>query len=138
MSKVVVVGGGAAGMMAAVAAAENGHTVDTGWKKMKSLGKKVYITGKGRCNLTNNCEVEELLAAVCVNRKFLYSAFYGFTSQDTIDFFEQSGMHTKTERGNRVFPAIRTDASDVIAALSGRLKKSGVKVMLHAEVKGSF
>ena len=75
-----------------------------------------------------------MLAAVCVNRKFLYSAFYGFTSQDTIDFFEQSGMHTKTERGNRVFPA-SDHASDVIAALSGRLKKSGVKVMLHAEVK---
>ena len=91
MSKVVVVGGGAAGMMAAVAAAENGHTV-TLLEKNEKLGKKVYITGKGRCNLTNNCEVEELLAAVCVNRKFLYSAFYGFTSQDTIDFFEQSGM----------------------------------------------
>ena len=133
MSKVVVVGGGAAGMMAAVAAAENGHTV-TLLEKNEKLGKKVYITGKGRCNLTNNCEVEELLAAVCVNRKFLYSAFYGFTSQDTIDFFEQSGMHTKTERGNRVFPA-SDHASDVIAALSGRLKKSGVKVMLHAEVK---
>ena len=133
MSKVVVVGGGAAGMMAAVAASENGHTV-TLLEKNEKLGKKVYITGKGRCNLTNNCEVEELLAAVCVNRKFLYSAFYGFTSQDTIDFFEQSGMHTKTERGNRVFPA-SDHASDVIAALSGRLKKSGVKVMLHAEVK---
>ena len=133
MSKVVVVGGGAAGMMAAVAAAENGHTV-TLLEKNEKLGKKVYITGKGRCNLTNNCEVEELLAAVCVNRKFLYSAFYGFTSQDTIDFFEQSGMHTKTERGNRVFP-VSDHASDVIAALSGRLKKSGVKVMLHAEVK---
>ena len=122
MSKVVVVGGGAAGMMAAVAAAENGHTV-TLLEKNEKLGKKVYITGKGRCNLTNNCEVEELLAAVCVNRKFLYSAFYGFTSQDTIDFFEQSGMHTKTERGNRVFPA-SDHASDVIAALSGRLKRA--------------
>ena len=133
MSKVIVVGGGAAGMMAAVSAAESGHTV-TLLEKNEKLGKKVYITGKGRCNLTNNCGVEELLAAVCVNRKFLYSAFYGFTSQDTIDFFEQSGMHTKTERGNRVFP-VSDHASDVIAALSGRLKKSGVKVMLHAEVK---
>ena len=95
MSKVVVVGGGAAGMMAAVAAAENGHTV-TLLEKNEKLGKKVYITGKGRCNLTNNCEVEELLAAVCVNLKFLYSAFYGFTSQDTIDFFEQSGDRKST------------------------------------------
>lgn len=133
MSKVVIVGGGAAGMMAAVSAAESGHTVML-LEKNEKLGKKVYITGKGRCNLTNNCDVEELLAAVCVNRKFLYSAFYGFTSQDTIDFFEQSGMRTKTERGNRVFP-VSDHASDVIAALSGRLKKSGVKVMLHAEVR---
>lgn len=133
MSKVVVVGGGAAGMMAAVSAAESGHMV-TLLEKNEKLGKKVYITGKGRCNLTNNCEVEELLAAVCVNRKFLYSAFYGFTSQDTIDFFEQSGMRTKTERGNRVFP-VSDHASDVIAALSGRLKKSGVRVLLHAEVE---
>lgn len=133
MSKVVVVGGGAAGMMAAVSAAESGHTV-TLLEKNEKLGKKVYITGKGRCNLTNNCEVEELLASVCVNRKFLYSAFYGFTSQDTIDFFEQSGMRTKTERGNRVFP-VSDHASDVIAALSGRLKKNGVRVLLHAEVE---
>lgn len=133
MSKVIVVGGGAAGMMAAVSAAESGHTV-TLLEKNEKLGKKVYITGKGRCNLTNNCEVEELLTAVCVNRKFLYSAFYGFTSQDTIDFFEQSGMHTKTERGNRVFP-VSDHASDVIAALSGRMKRSGVRVMLHTEVR---
>ena len=74
MSKVVVIGGGAAGMMAAVSAAKKGHSV-TLLEKNEKLGKKVYITGKGRCNLTNNCEVEELLQAVCVNRKFLYSAF---------------------------------------------------------------
>ena len=72
---------------------------------MKNLGKKIYITGKGRCNLTNNCEVEESAGRQRVStEKFLYSAFYGFTSQDTIEFFENSGMKTKTERGNRVFP----------------------------------
>lgn len=133
MSKVIVVGGGAAGMMAAVAAAEDGHTV-TLLEKNEKLGKKIYITGKGRCNFTNNCEVEELLQAVCVNRKFLYSAFYGFTSQDAIAFFEESGMKAKTERGNRVFPA-SDHASDVIAALAGRMRRAGVQILLHTQVQ---
>lgn len=132
MSTVVVIGGGAAGMMAAVSAAKKGHSV-TLLEKNEKLGKKVYITGKGRCNLTNNCEVEELLQAVCVNRKFLYSAFYGFTSQDTIEFFENAGMKTKTERGNRVFP-VSDHSSDVIAAMSRTLRQEGVKVLLDTEV----
>lgn len=131
MSKVVVIGGGAAGMMAAVSAAKNGHSV-TLLEKNEKLGKKVYITGKGRCNLTNNCDVEELLQAVCVNRKFLYSAFYGFTSQDTIAFFENAGMKTKTERGNRVFP-VSEHSSDVISALSRTLRQEGVKILLNTE-----
>ena len=121
MSNVVVIGGGAAGMMAAISAAECGHTVSL-YEKNEKLGKKIYITGKGRCNLTNNCEVEDLLRAVCTNRKFLYSAFYGFTSQDAIDFFENEGMRTKTERGNRVFP-VSDHSSDVIAALAQKMKK---------------
>lgn len=133
MSKVAVIGGGAAGMMAAVAAAKQGHEVSL-FEKNEKLGKKIYITGKGRCNLTNNCEVEELLQAVCVNRKFLYSAFYGFTSQDTIDFFENAGMKTKTERGNRVFP-VSDHSSDVISALTRVLKQSGVRVLLATEVR---
>lgn len=132
MGKVIVVGGGAAGMMAAVSAAESGHEV-TLLEKNEKLGKKVYITGKGRCNLTNHCETEELLGAVCTNRKFLYSAFYGFTSEDAIRFFEASGMRTKTERGGRVFP-VSDHSSDVIAALASRLKKAGVRVLLHTEV----
>lgn len=132
MSNVVVIGGGAAGMMAAIAAAECGHTVSL-YEKNEKLGKKIYITGKGRCNLTNNCEVEDLLRAVCTNRKFLYSAFYGFTSQDTIDFFENEGMRTKTERGNRVFP-VSDHSSDVIAALAQKMKKCGVKIYLNEEV----
>ena len=134
MSKVAVIGGGAAGMMAAVTAAENGHEVSL-FEKNEKLGKKIYITGKGRCNLTNNCDVEELLQAVCVNRKFLYSAFYGFSSPDTIDFFEISGMHKKTERGGRVFP-VSDHSSDVIAALAARMKKAGVKVFLGEEAEG--
>lgn len=119
-------------MMAAVSAAENGHHV-TLLEKNEKLGKKIYITGKGRCNLTNNCEVEDLLRATCVNRKFLYSAFYGFTSQDTIDFFEKAGMKTKTERGNRVFP-VSDHSSDVIQALGRRLKQCGVRICLNTEV----
>ena len=133
MSKVAVIGGGAAGMMAAIAAAQNGHQVSL-YEKNEKLGKKIFITGKGRCNLTNDCEVEELLEAVCVNRKFLYSAFYGFTSQDTIAFFEEQGMRTKTERGNRVFPA-SDHSSDVIRALSDKMKKCGVKVYLNTEAE---
>lgn len=133
MSKVAVIGGGAAGMMAAAAAAQNGHQVSL-YEKNEKLGKKIFITGKGRCNLTNDCEVEELLEAVCVNRKFLYSAFYGFTSQNTIAFFEEQGMRTKTERGNRVFPA-SDHSSDVIRALSDKMKKCGVKVHLNTEVE---
>lgn len=132
MSNVVVIGGGAAGMMAAISAAECGHTVSL-YEKNEKLGKKIYITGKGRCNLTNNCEVEDLLRAVCTNRKFLYSAFYGFTSQDAIDFFENEGMRTKTERGNRVFP-VSDHSSDVIAALAQKMKKCGVKIHLNEEV----
>ncbi|MCD7812585.1 MAG: aminoacetone oxidase family FAD-binding enzyme, partial [Lachnospiraceae bacterium] len=133
MSSVIVIGGGAAGMMAAVAAAQGGHEVRL-YEKNEKLGKKIYITGKGRCNLTNNCGVEELLQAVCVNRKFLYSAFYGFDSQSTIRFFEEAGMPTKTERGRRVFPE-SDHSSDVIAVLAGKLKKSGVKIYLNQEVK---
>ena len=133
MSNVLVIGGGAAGMMAAVSAAECGHQVVL-CEKNEKLGKKIYITGKGRCNLTNNCQVEELLAAVCSNPKFLYSAFYGFSSQDTIAFFEEQGMRTKTERGNRVFP-VSDHSSDVIAALSSRMRSSGVTVLLNTEVK---
>ncbi|MCD8396754.1 MAG: NAD(P)/FAD-dependent oxidoreductase [Lachnospiraceae bacterium] len=133
MSSIIVIGGGAAGMMAAVTAAQAGHEVRL-YEKNEKLGKKIYITGKGRCNLTNDCGVEELLQAVCVNRKFLYSAFYGFDSQSTIRFFEEAGMPTKTERGRRVFP-VSDHSSDVIAALMRKLKKTGVKIYLNQEVK---
>ena len=102
--KVIVIGGGAAGMMAAGTAAENGNNVIL-IEKNKLLGKKLMITGKGRCNITNACDdVETLLKNVVTNRRFLYSAFYNFDNFQTIDFFEKAGVKTKTERGNRVFP----------------------------------
>ncbi|MDO5424312.1 MAG: NAD(P)/FAD-dependent oxidoreductase [Eubacteriales bacterium] len=133
MSKAVVIGCGAAGMFAAIAAAEQGHQVEI-YEKNEKPGKKLYITGKGRCNLTNNCDPEELLKNVCSNRKFLYSAFYGCTSQDVIAFFESQGMPTKTERGNRVFPA-SDHSSDVIAALRRRLEALGVQMHFNRKVK---
>lgn len=133
MSTVLVVGGGAAGMMAAVAAAENGHDVRL-FEKNEKLGKKLFITGKGRCNLTNACDMDALFASVMSNPKFLYSSFYGFTNEQAIAFFEKIGVKTKTERGNRVFP-VSDHSSDVIAGLTRELKRLGVKIYLQEEVE---
>ena len=133
MSHVIVVGGGAAGMFAAIAAAKNGHQV-TLYEKNEKLGKKIFITGKGRCNITNAADMEELFDAVVTNSKFLYSSFYGYMNQNVIDFFEDAGVPVKIERGNRVFP-ISDHSSDVIRALEREMKKVGVKVCLNTEVK---
>ncbi len=133
MAKIIVIGGGPAGAMAAIAAAGQGCEVHL-YEKNEKIGKKLYITGKGRCNVTNNCSPEEFLQAVCVNRKFLYSAGYGFTSQDVMDFFEKAGLRLKTERGNRVFP-VSDHSSDVIAALNRSMRERGVAVHLDCEVK---
>lgn len=133
MSHVIVVGGGAAGMFAAIAAAKNGHQV-TLYEKNEKLGKKIFITGKGRCNITNAADMEEMFDAVVTNSKFLYSSFYGYTNQNVIDFFEDAGVPVKIERGNRVFP-ISDHSSDVIRALEREMKKVGVKVCLNTEVK---
>ena len=133
MSHVIVVGGGAAGMFAAIAAAKNGHQV-TLYEKNEKLGKKIFITGKGRCNITNAADMEELFDAVVTNSKFLYSSFYGYTNQNVIDFFEDAGVPVKIERGNRVFP-ISDHSSDVIRALEREMKKVSVKVCLNTEVK---
>ena len=111
MSRVVVIGGGPAGMSAAIAAAENGHHV-TLLEKNEKLGKKLFITGKGRCNITNSSDMDVLFNSVMTNRKFLYSAFYGFSNQDMKDFLEANGCHVKVERGSRVFP-VSDRASDV-------------------------
>lgn len=132
MSRVVIVGGGAAGMMAGIAAAGAGHQVQI-FEKNEKLGKKIFITGKGRCNLTNACDTEELFGNVVHNPKFLYSSFYGFSNFDIMDFMEQNGCPVKTERGNRVFP-VSDKSSDVIRALSTRLRDLGVEVNLHTEV----
>ena len=132
MSKVIVVGGGAAGMFAAYFAAQNGHTV-TLLEKNEKLGKKIYITGKGRCNITNSSDMEVLFQNVMSNRKFLYSAFYSFDNQRVMSFFENHGLEIKVERGNRVFP-VSDHSSDVIQTLAKALKQVGVRVMLHTEV----
>ena len=133
MSKVLVIGGGAAGMMAALTAARNGHKVHL-YEKNEKLGKKLFITGKGRCNLTNACDMDTLFASVTSNPKFLYSAFYGFTNEQTMEFFESLGLRIKTERGNRVFPA-SDHSSDVIRVLEQEMKRLGVQIHLHCEVK---
>ena len=125
--KIVVIGGGAAGMMAAISAAERGASV-TLLEPNERLGKKLNITGKGRCNLTNNAGLEELLANIPRNGKFLYSAFSRFSAQDSMAFFEDLGVPLKTERGNRVFP-VSGRAFDVSAALERRLKKLRVRLV---------
>ena len=132
MSKVIVIGGGPAGMFAAYFAAKNGHKVIL-LEQNEKLGKKLYITGKGRCNITNASDMEDLFANVCSNEKFLYSAFYSYTNEQVIEFFESYGLRTKVERGNRVFP-VSDHSSDVIATLSRALKDVGVEVKLHTKV----
>ncbi len=133
MSKVLVVGGGAAGMFAAIFAAYNGNEVHL-YEKNEKLGKKIYITGKGRCNITNASDMETLFASVVTNSKFLFSSFYGYTNQDVIDFFERIGVKTKVERGNRIFP-VSDHSSDVIAGLTRELHNLGVEIHLHTAVK---
>ena len=133
MSKVAIIGGGAAGMLCGVYAARRGHQVHI-LEKNEKLGKKLFITGKGRCNVTNDSDTEELFPAVMSNRKFLYSAFYTYGSRDVMEFFEKAGVPLKTERGNRVFP-VSDHSSDIIRALEWELKKAGAQIHLHTEVK---
>lgn len=133
MSKVLIAGGGAAGMMAAISAARSGSQVEL-FEKNDRLGRKLFITGKGRCNITNAADLEDLFPAVISNPKFLYSAFYSFTNEQTIDFFEELGVKTKVERGGRVFP-VSDHSSDVIRAMKDELERLRVKINLNAEVK---
>lgn len=133
MSRVIVIGGGAAGMMAAAAAADKGRQV-TLLERNEKLGKKVFITGKGRCNLTNASDIEEIFEHVVTNRKFLYSALYGFDNRACMDFFEENGLRLKVERGNRVFPA-SDHSSDVIRTLEKKLKGLSVEIRLHTRVE---
>ncbi len=133
MSKVLVIGGGAAGMVAAIFAARDGNEVHI-FEKNEKLGKKLFITGKGRCNITNASDMDTLFGSVVTNAKFLYSSFYGFTNQDVVEFFESIGVKTKVERGNRVFP-VSDHSSDVIGALTRELCRLGVEIHLGVEVK---
>lgn len=133
MGKVVVTGGGAAGMAAAIGASEAGHRVVL-YEKNEKLGKKLYITGKGRCNVTNACDTEELFSHMVTNGKFLYSAVYGFSNFDMMGLLEDCGCPLKTERGNRVFP-VSDKSSDVIFALEQRLREQNVTVYLNEPVR---
>ena len=135
MSRCIVIGGGAAGMIAAYSAAVNGAFDEVLLlEKNEKLGKKVYITGKGRCNVTNDCEPEEFFRNIVSNPKFMYSAYYGFDQGAVMRLVEENGCPLKTERGNRVFP-VSDHSSDVIKALNDALKRAGVKVRLNTAVK---
>lgn len=133
MSKVIVIGGGAAGAVAAIFAARNGHRVEL-FEKNEKIGKKLFITGKGRCNVTNAGDMDALFDAVKSNPKFLYSAFYSFTNEQAMDFFEELGVRLKVERGNRVFPE-SDHSSDIIHALKHELEQLGVEIHFCTEVK---
>ncbi|MBR6366593.1 MAG: (d)CMP kinase [Lachnospiraceae bacterium] len=131
---ILVIGGGAAGMMAAIAAASAGGKV-TLFEKNEKLGKKLYITGKGRCNVTNACDHEDFFANIVRNPRFLYSSFQLCSNDLVVSLLEAYGVKLKTERGNRVFP-VSDHSSDVIRALSDELKRQNVRVCLNYEVKG--
>lgn len=130
--KLVVIGGGAAGMFAAILAARKGWNVVL-LEKNEKLGKKLFITGKGRCNITNACDMEELFNHIVTGRKFMYSVFYGFHNYDMMDFLEELGLPLKEERGLRVFP--KSDkSSDVIRVFEKELKRQKVQIKLHTKV----
>ena len=130
--KVIVIGGGAAGMMAAITASTQGNDVLL-IEKTDSLGNKLKITGKGRCNLTFAGDSEDFKNNVVKNYRFLYSSFNNFDNNDTIDFFEKLGVKTKIERGNRVFP-VSDDANEVVSALKEKLKQQRVKILFNSSV----
>ena len=131
--KTIVIGAGPAGIMAAVSAALSGDETVL-LEKNEKIGKKLFITGKGRCNVTNACTRDEFFENIVSNSKFLYSAFSNFNNEDLIKFIEDNGTMLKTERGNRVFP-VSDHSSDIIKALNNALKNSGVKVRLNTSVK---
>lgn len=131
--KICVIGGGAAGMTAAVHLARDAHEVVL-LEKNEKLGKKLYITGKGRCNVTNDCQTSEFFRNIVHGEKFLRSAIYGFTPRDAMSFFEELGLKLVVERGNRVFP-FSQKSSDVIKVLEHEMNRVGVEIRLNSEVK---
>lgn len=133
MGTCIIVGGGAAGMMAAIAASDCGEKVIL-LEQNEKLGKKIYITGKGRCNVTNACDADTFFNNIVSNPKFMYSAFYGYDNNSVMSLIENSGCKLKVERGNRVFP-VSDHSSDIINALSRAMEKRGVKVRLNSKVE---
>ncbi|BFK81440.1 MULTISPECIES: BaiN/RdsA family NAD(P)/FAD-dependent oxidoreductase [Clostridium] len=134
MSKVVVIGAGPAGMMAAITASKNDNEVIL-IDGNDRLGKKLFITGKGRCNVTNSKDISEFFDFIPGNPYFLYSSLYTFTNEDTMNFFENEGIKLKVERGGRVFPN-SDKSSDIIKGLSNVINRSNIKVMLNSKVTG--
>ena len=133
MNRIVIIGGGASGMMAACAAAQQGAEVVL-LEKNEKLGKKIYITGKGRCNFTNCCDTDDFFSNIPCNPRFLYSSVRGFDAEAVRNWFEERGVRTKVERGNRAFP-MSDHASDITRGLESEMRRLGVQVRLHAEVK---
>lgn len=134
--KIIVVGGGPAGMMAAAQAAAKGYETVL-LEKNEKLGKKLFISGKGRCNVTNHCETADFFQNIAHNKNFCYSAVYAFSPEMTISFLEEQGVALKTERGNRVFP-VSDKSSDVIKALERYLVHAGVQIRLHTKMEDIF
>ena len=134
MKKIIVIGAGAAGMMAGIAAAQAGAAV-TIIEKNEKAGKKIYITGKGRCNVTNAGDREDFFNNIVTNPKFLYSSFAAFNNYDMMDLLENEGLRIKTERGNRVFP-VSDKSSDVIKTLTVMLQKLNVRILYNTPVQG--
>ncbi|MBK5240517.1 NAD(P)/FAD-dependent oxidoreductase [Clostridium sp.] len=132
MSKIIIIGGGPAGMMAAVTASSKHDVIVI--EKNEKLGRKLYITGKGRCNITNAKDIGDFFEHIPCNPHFLYSSLYSFTNEDTINFFKELGVPLKVERGDRVFPE-SDKSSDIIKAFNTALKNKKVKVMLNSKVK---
>lgn len=134
MKKIIVIGGGPAGIMAALVAAESAADVSL-WERNQSLGRKLAITGKGRCNITNQADIKELVKNIPGNGSFLYSAFSRFASDSICRFFEQKGLPLKVERGRRVFP-VSDSAKDVVDVLEQALLQAGVKIKTRMRAKG--
>ncbi|MDR1017383.1 MAG: NAD(P)/FAD-dependent oxidoreductase [Lachnospiraceae bacterium] len=133
MKKILIIGGGASGMMAAIEASKMGNQVHI-YEKNEKLGKKLFITGKGRCNFTNNCNTDEMLKSIYRNPRFMYGSLNDFSNEDCIKFFESLNLKTKVERGNRAFP-LSDRSSDIIKALKDELKRRNVSIHLNLQVK---